>query len=416
MMKQYFNDLVTGLEAKLASEPHNKNPRRIYALEVARLGQRLYTRDNQVAWCGVAAPFDLLAAMGITSCFVEFVGAMLATTGMAGTFLEEAEYAGYAGDTCGYHRAVMGAARKELMPIPDFLIGTSCPCSGGLALMENLARHFGKDLFVLNVPQELSGEGVRYLTGQLKDMVGFVSDHTGHSLDEECLRQAIDCTNRARESMVEAYRLARRVPSPVNGKLLENFGIVMALLLGTQAGVDVAAAYHSDFSEKVKSGVAGIGHERIRLMWIQNRIQFQNPLIKIMEDRYGAAVVIDELNHINWDPIDPESPYEGIARRTILNQFNGKADRRIDYLKKLAREYRIDGAINPCHWGCRQGTGARGLIVQGLKEIGVPVLNLEVDCIDARNFSEGQLITRLEAFAEMLENRDSPWKADAGSS
>ena len=27
-------------------------------------------------------------------------------------------------------------------------------------------------------------------------------------------------------------------------------------------------------------------------------------------------------------------------------------------LDRLAENYRIDGAINPCHWGCRQGTGA----------------------------------------------------------
>jgi benzoyl-CoA reductase/2-hydroxyglutaryl-CoA dehydratase subunit BcrC/BadD/HgdB len=68
----------------------------------------------------------------------------------------------------------------------------------------------------------------------------------------------------------------------------------------------------------------------------------------------------------------------------------------------MARDYRIDGAINPCHWGCRQGTGARGMIAEGLRSIGVPVLNLEVDCVDPRNFSEGQLRTRLEAFVEML--------------
>jgi benzoyl-CoA reductase/2-hydroxyglutaryl-CoA dehydratase subunit BcrC/BadD/HgdB len=37
------------------------------------------------------------------------------------------------------------------------------------------------------------------------------------------------------------------------------------------------------------------------------------------------------------------------------------------------------------------------------------VLNLEVDCIDPRPFAEGQLRTRLEAFAEMLESRPSPW-------
>jgi benzoyl-CoA reductase/2-hydroxyglutaryl-CoA dehydratase subunit BcrC/BadD/HgdB len=69
----------------------------------------------------------------------------------------------------------------------------------------------------------------------------------------------------------------------------------------------------------------------------------------------------------------------------------------------------VDGVINPCHWGCRQGTGARGLVTEGLKQIGVPVLNLEVDCADPRNFAEGQLKTRLEAFVEMLTSRPRPW-------
>jgi benzoyl-CoA reductase/2-hydroxyglutaryl-CoA dehydratase subunit BcrC/BadD/HgdB len=49
-------------------------------------------------------------------------------------------------------------------------------------------------------------------------------------------------------------------------------------------------------------------------------------------------------------------------------------------------------------------------MAEGLKEIGVPMLNLEVDCVDARSFSEGQLRTRLEAFLEMIANRPSPWE------
>ncbi|MCP3860803.1 MAG: hypothetical protein GY704_14220, partial [Phycisphaeraceae bacterium] len=72
-------------------------------------GSRLYDDESKVAWCGIAAPFDLLTAMGVTSCFVEFIGAMLSSTGVVGEFLEAAEHDGFAGDTCGYHRAVMGA-------------------------------------------------------------------------------------------------------------------------------------------------------------------------------------------------------------------------------------------------------------------------------------------------------------------
>ncbi len=409
MMQQYFTDLVNGIETSLKEAPERVSPRKRYALEIARLGTRLYSGDNRVAWCGVAAPFDVLNAMGVTSCFVEFIGAMLASTGAIGPMLEEAEHAGYASDTCGYHRSVIGAARKGLMPVPDFLIATTCPCSGGLATIENLSRFFQKDLFVLQIPQDDSDKNVQYLAEQIKDMVAFVEDHTGETLDPERLGRAIENTNRAREIMEDAYRFARTVPSPANGRDLSNFGVVMALFLGTEAAVEVAEAYLEAYREKVREGTAGVAGERTRLMWIQNRIQFKQPLVQMLEEEYKTSVVIDELNDITWDPIDPDDPFTGLARRAISIPLNGDVDRRVRHLKKLAGDYRIHGAINPCHWGCRQGTGARGLIQEGLKEIGVPVLNMEVDCVDSRNFAEGQLKTRLQAFLEMVQSQTSPW-------
>lgn len=401
-MKQYFDDMVAGIARKIEDDPESRSPRKVYALEVARLGSRLYSGDGGVAWCGVTAPFDLLNAMGVTSCFVEFIGAMLAATGMADAYIDEAAHAGYAGDTCTYHRGVIGAMRMGLMPEPDFLIATSVPCTGGLAVMETIARHFKKDLFVLNVPQRETDESVKYLADQIRAMVSFVEDHTGRSLDQEKLQQAIAHTNEARALCEEAYFLARAVPSPADGRILSNFGVVMALLMGTSAGVEVARTYRDRFKEMVDSGQGGIADEKLRLLWIQNRIQFKNPLIDILEATFGASVVCEELNDITWDPIDPAAPFESMARRAISIPFNGDVNRRIAHLQKLARDYRIDGAINPCNWGCRQGTGARGLIAEGLKQIGVPVLNLEVDCIDSRNFALGQMQTRLEAFTEML--------------
>ena len=408
MMYQYFKDMADGIEAKILQDPDLPNPRKKYALETARLGSRLYSGNNTVAWCGLSVPFDLLSVMGITSCFVEFVGAVLAATGTADPFLEEAEQAGFVGDTCGYHRSVMGAARKKIMPEPDFLIATTCPCSGGIAIMENLADLFNKDLFVLNVPQEDSEQNVAYLADQIRDMVEFVTRHTAEPLDEDKLRQAVENTNRTRKIMEDVYQLAQNVPSPTDGRLLTNFGLVMPLFCGTEAAAEIAQAYKDEFTARVDNGIPGVPDEKLRLLWIQNRIQFNNPLVELLEKEYRANIVSDELNDIFWDPIDPQDPYPGMARRAIAIPLNGSIQRRIGHLQKLARAYSLDGAINPCNWGCRQGTGARGLISEGLKEIGVPVLNLEVDCVDKRNFAEGQLRTRVEAFVEMLESRPRP--------
>jgi benzoyl-CoA reductase/2-hydroxyglutaryl-CoA dehydratase subunit BcrC/BadD/HgdB len=219
------------------------------------------------------------------------------------------------------------------------------------------------------------------------------------------LKIAEDILARAREIMKDAYQLAQNVPSPTDGRLLINLGIVMPLFIGTDSAIEIAQAYKDEFTARIDNGIQGVPDEKSRLLWIQNRIQFKNPLVELLEKEYQANIVSDELNDINWDPIDPDDPYTGLARRSIAFPLNGNIQRRIQHLQKLARNYKLDGAINPCHWGCRQGTGARGLISDGLKEIGVPVLNLEVDCVDTRNFAEGQLRTRIEAFVEMLESR-----------
>jgi len=411
MMLQYFENLASRIEAKIGKSPNKPNARRKFALEIAKLGTRLYSGEHRVAWCGVVAPFDMLSAMNVTSCFVEFVGAMLAATGNVGMFLEESEHAGFWADTCGYHRAVIGAALKGLMPVPDVMIATTCPCTGGLAAMENLARMFNKELFVLDVPNSDTPESVQYLANQYKDMIRFIGSCTGESLDEGKLREAIEKSNRARELMVEVYRLAKNVPSPSNGQSLANFGIVMALFLGTDAGIEIAQAYRDEFEEMIRNGQSGVPEEKVRLLWLQNRIQFKNPLIKMLEREYHASVVIDELNDITWDAIDTADPFTGIAKRSITIPLNGEINRRLDHVRHLSKAYKIDGAVNPCHWGCRQGTGARGLIQASLKELGIPVVNLEVDCIDTRNFAEGQLRTRLEAFMEMLQTNPSGQRA-----
>ena len=91
-----------------------------------------------------------------------------------------------------------------------------------------------------------------------------------------------------------------------------------------------------------------------------------------------------------------------MAKRMISIPYSLSIPERIKHIQKLAKEYDIDGAVNPCHWGCRQGTGARGLITKGLRDIDIPVLNLEIDCVDSRNLAKGQIETRIEAFAEML--------------
>ncbi|MBF0552493.1 MAG: 2-hydroxyacyl-CoA dehydratase [Deltaproteobacteria bacterium] len=407
MMPEYIENLVNGIEHSFNSDPAVSTPRKLYELEFVKLGRRLYRNEGRVAWCGVMAPFDLLRAMDVTSCFVEFLGAILATAGVAGPMLQAAELAGFTGDTCAYHRAVIGAAMQGLTPEPDFLIGTTCPCTGGLAALENLAEIFKKDLFILNIPLNDTRDNIRYLADQFKAMLEFITQKTGRMIDGDRLREVVENSNRVGAVMRQVYDLAKNVPSPITSRDLSSFGIAMPLLFGTEAAITVAEGFRKEFAARIGRAQSGVKNEQFRLLWLQNRIMFPNPLEKLLEEEYRAVIVVDEYNSINWEPIDPADPITGMARRTMSDPLNGSATRRVEHLRKAAIEYQVHGAINPCHWGCRQGTGIRGLISEGLKEIGIPVLNLELDCVDSRNFAEGQMKTRVEAFIEMLDSRRS---------
>ncbi len=403
MLLEFFENLASDMERRLGASPATGAAEYRFAREAARLGARIVSRSEKIAWCSILTPFDLLTALGATGCFVEVIGAVLSRSEAVKPLLEEAEHAGYSTDSCSYHRAAIGAALKGLIPPPDFLVGVTGPCTGGLATIENLSRHFGCDYFVLDLPCASGEKEVQYTVRQMESLALFVSARTGVAIERARLGRAMELTNEAREAMLEIYEIARALPSPIGGAELRNFGLAMSLFLGSEAAVEIARAYRDEFRARLeRQGRTHLSDPRKRLLWVHTRLQVRHPVTEALDDNPRAYVVAEEFNDITWEPIDPADPFTGLARRALSIPFIGPIERRIERLQDLARAYRVDGAIHPCHWGCRQSSGGRGLIEAGLKKIGVPVLNLEVDCADPRNFAEGQIRTRLEAFLEML--------------
>lgn len=235
-------------------------------------------------------------------------------------------------------------------------------------------------------------------------MIAFVTEHAGRPLDPERLREAVLNSNRAREEKLKLYDLLKAVPSPANPQILRDFGYVGPMFDGTASAIAVCDAFQREFRDAMRAGAPGVPGEALRLLWIQNRIQFRSSAKKALLTRYRANV-FDDMNDVFWDPIDPDDPLPGFARRMIRYPLGFNSERRIELLARQVREFRIDGVINPCNWGCRQLMAQRGLIAARLREQGIPVLNLEVDCVDARNVAEGPVSTRLEAFLETLVDR-----------
>lgn len=400
MLKQYFEQLEVGLRAKLENKV---TARRKFIYEFGRLGSRLFDKSWATGWTTVFVPYEILNSMNVSGMFIEFFGAMLSGAGISRKYFELAESKGYSTDSCSYHRTIIGAAMDGLIPEPDLLIGASIPCNGGVKALKRVGEFYDKDVFILNIPIEVTEDSVDYLVEQYKDMMKYIEDQTGRKLDEDKLRQAIRYNNEGREYLVEVNKMCQHVPSPANSNDLKNF-IIYVLLSGTKEGVEVAKVYRDEFRERIDKGIAGVPNEKHRLMWIQNRIQFKTDLLEVLERDYNANVVIDELNHIWWEPLDEKDPLRSLAYRMMTHPIVGSVERRIEVLTQLAKDYKIDGAVNPAHWGCRQSLGARVLFKKAFNKLEIPLIHLDLDCVDERNYSPGQIQTRMEAFMEILSH------------
>jgi benzoyl-CoA reductase/2-hydroxyglutaryl-CoA dehydratase subunit BcrC/BadD/HgdB len=143
----------------------------------------------------------------------------------------------------------------------------------------------------------------------------------------------------------------------------------------------------------------------IRILWLELKPYFTVDFLTKLEEEQGVKIVFEETNYVYWDKLDPQRPYESLAKKLITSHYNGPLERRIEVTRKLAREYQVDGVVVFSSWGCRRNNAAVPTLKRELNKIGYPLLSLDGDCIDDHNYMPGQFSTRIEGFLEMLRGR-----------
>ncbi|MFX1238792.1 MAG: 2-hydroxyacyl-CoA dehydratase subunit D [Promethearchaeota archaeon] len=400
MLQNYFKQSVSALEKKLNQKVTG---RRRFVYEMIKYGSRIFNNDRILGLTNAFVPYEIFDSMNISGMFIEYLGALISLLDNSEMFIKEAENMGYSTDNCSYHRAGIGLIMKGLITEPEILVGSSIPCDGSVKTLKRIGEFYNKDVFIINVPIDASESSLDYLVKQYENLIDYIEDKTGNKLDEHKLKKSIEYNNQAREYMLETYELCKNVPSPSNSRDFNNF-IIFMTTRGTKEGVEIAKIYRDELHERINNGISGMADEKHRLLWFQNRIQFKNNVVNHLEEQYGAKIVFDELNQIWWEPMNEDDPLRSYAKQWINCPAGGTAERRIKHLTQLVKDYKIDGVINSGHLGCRQSLGESVIIKNALQKMGIPVVELNIDCVDKRNYSPGQLHTRIEAFMEMLEN------------
>ncbi|MDY3014942.1 MAG: 2-hydroxyacyl-CoA dehydratase family protein [Evtepia sp.] len=341
-------------------------------------------------------PCELLHIQGLHPYSCEGFSSYLSGSMVEQGFLRQAEETGIPSSLCSYHKVFIGAAQKNLMPKPRFILSTTLACDANMLTFRHLAEFYDVPHFSVDVPFESSPQAVDYVAGQLRQMGEFLTRQTGIPVDESRLAASVARSQRTLENYKTflTQRAGKQMLSDLTGELYRT--AAFHFLLGTEG----TERYTRQLLQEVTQAPPAAGKQ---LLWIHTTPYWVLPLRQLFAQNPRVQIAACDMNYEGITEADPNRPYEAMAKRLVYSSFNGPAQRRIDRALEVARQTKADGAIWFCHWGCKHTLGGARLGKKTLEEAGIPTLILDGDSCDRGFGGEGQAATRVEAFLEVLE-------------
>lgn len=359
---------------------------------------RALGKPERSVWSNIFGPFEIFQCFDLQGVSVEALATFLSGFGIEDYFIDRAEAEGIASTLCSYHKNFMGGVYSDVLPTPAYAVTTTTVCDGNLSSFRLASMMRGIDLTVLDVPHKWSPEGEKYLAGQLREMTADLERITGRQFDINELKAAINRENESKKYFETFLEATKEICYP------NTLALNMCMLFATHLNIDTQETL--DFFKALAEDVNNYKpYTGSRIMWIHLQPFYDEVLKEIFNISYDNNIQVFDFNMDYMDQMDEDHPFEAIARKMIDSRYNGDFSRKMKFIGDLMDEYRPDGAIHYCHWGCKQSSGGVMQIKEVAAQRGIPLLILDGDAIDRRNSHEGQIRTRTEAFIEMLGNR-----------
>ena len=358
-----------------------------------------FRRPRQSVMVNIFFPCEILHAMGLQPMFPEGMSAYVACTACQRVFAERAEEGDVPESFCSYHKTMLGMAETGVMPAPLLIANTTLACDANQLSFRRLAEFYQVPHMVIDVPDRDNDDAVAYVAGQLRAVTAALEDLCHRKLDEQALRDTVARSGRTLAAC-RSY-LARRgavsLPTTMTGELCSL--IATHVMLGRPE----SEAYMQELLRQAGAAPERAEHSKKRVFWMHTLPNWQDSMKDIFDGANRCELVGTDLAVDFLGDLDPEHPYESMARRVTGSICNGSAERRIAASLRTAKQVKADGVIVFCHWGCKQTMGLSQLAKQMFEAEGLPTLVLDGDGCDSRNVADGQMVTRVNAFLEQLE-------------
>ncbi|MGN1014975.1 MAG: 2-hydroxyacyl-CoA dehydratase subunit D [Butyricicoccus sp.] len=362
-----------------------------------------FRKPDNAVMVNIFMPCELLHAMGHQPMFPEGISVYLACTACQHVFAEASEAQDVPESFCSYHKTMIGAAETGVMPAPRMIVNTTLACDANQLSFRRLADFYHVPQTIIDVPDRQNEESVQYVAGQLRTFAAQLQDLSQTKLDEEKLMAAVACSARTLE-LCRRYWQAR---ANVTQRTTMTGELCSLMANHCMLGRPESERYMQELLNTARHAPDRRTSSKKRILWMHTLPNWQDSMKQIFELDGRCELVGCDMTLDYPGELDPTHPYESMARRLVYNTSNGSARHRIQAAIAHARQLHADGVILFCHWGCKQTMGLSQLAKQALEGSGFPTLVLDGDGCDSRNVADGQMITRVNAFLEQLEERSA---------
>jgi len=315
---------------------------------------------------------------------------------------------------CALYQTRLGAMVRGAIPFPDLSLIASYHCDQPAEAEQLLHEVYGIPVAYLDSCSDpnwgdwpkFNDCRVRYCSSQATKMFRMFEEITGCKMTEEAIRTA----NRSNavfrltfQALVEL--IGHADPQPISQASLAHAFFLNSMptrdIEGKQQALEILAG---EVQQRVERG-EGILEKGAPGVFCTATISV-DPSITRMIERTGLAIriqipnwlspwVLTKHSYREWSDMIGVGPCLDIPHsceaHCLINLENCKA-------------FNVDGAINFYPYSCREWVPTVIITKRMIeKEMGIPVLVLEWDCYDTRNYSAGQLRTRVETFAELVK-------------
>jgi len=341
-------------------------------------------------------PLEILDAAGFTP---------VSLCGMSAETIPAAE-AHLPKNLCPLIKSSYGFAVSDKCPYTyysDLIVGETT-CDGKKKMYELLGEL--KQTYILRLPQGPGTEALAQWTAELHRFAAFLEERFGVRITDEKLRAAIVSRNEEREARLRLMELQKRTPPPASGAQLYQALDGAGFLFDARERIERLDGLRAEIEARWKAGERPVAPGAKRILVTGCPIGgVLKKTVGAIEDSGGAVVCFENCGGVKAAAgrIDPQAPdlIAAIAARylRIGCAVLSPDEERRELLRRLTRDYAIDGVVEVDLQACTPYTVEAHGVGALMRELGVPYLAVETD------YSEGdlgQLRTRLEAFLEML--------------